>query len=467
MKTTLSAETKVGIFVFVGLVILVYMSLRVGGMTFGQDKGYDLTVKLPTVAGLADDASIRIAGVEVGRVRDIALEDNMAKLRLRVRPEIRIGEDFTAAIKTRGLLGEKFLELIPGSPNARALEDGEEIMRVKASMDIERLVDMLTDVATDVKSVTASLSNVLGGVEGEKTLRNIVKNIESITDRVDHLVARNDKELSEAINNLNKFSKSITEVADSLTAIIDENRGNFKDGIDNMKTASAKFDKILDDLSEVAEKVSSGEGTIAKLLNDPETHDNINETLTGISKFLNKAESFRTYVSYRGEYLFDVNDMKSYFSVKIQPKSDKFYLIEIIDDPRGDIDRKTIQINPPGTETEIVTTKDKIKFSAQIAKRFRHATIRGGLIESTGGAGLDYHILDDKLRFSFDAFDFDDENPPHLKAGLTYSINKYVIMTGGFDNFLSDEGLESPYFGLGIRFEDEDLKYLLSNAPSF
>lgn len=461
----LTAEAKVGIFVFVGLVLLVYMSLRVGGMTFGQEKGYNLSVKLTTVAGLADDASVRIAGVEVGRVREIALEDNMARIGLRIQPEIRIGEDFTAVIRTRGLLGEKFLELMPGSPHARALEEGEEIISVKASMDIERLVDILTDVATDVKTVTASLSSVLGGSEGEQTLRNIVENIESITERVDHLVAKNDENLSDAITHLNKFSKSITEVADSLNAVIEENRGNVKDGIENIKTASAKLDKVLDDISEVAEKVSSGEGTIAKLLNDPETHDTINETLASINKFINKAESFRTYVSYRGEYLFDVGDIKSYFSVRIQPKSDKYYLLEILDDPRGSIDRKTVELNP-GTTTEIITTKKEIKFSAQIAKRFRNTTVRGGLIESTGGAGLDYHILDDRVRFSFDAFDFDSERRPHLKAGLTYNVNKYIIMTGGFDNFLSDDGLESPYFGLGIRFEDEDLKYLLSNAPS-
>ncbi|MCK4846436.1 MAG: MCE family protein [Deltaproteobacteria bacterium] len=465
MITKLSPEAKVGIFVFAGLVLLVYMSLRIGGMSFGQEEGYNLKVRLANISGLADDASVRIAGVEVGRVQDIALEDNIAVLGIRVKPDIRVGEDFTAAIRTRGLLGEKFLELVPGAPGARTLNDGEEIVRVKTSMDIEKLVGVLTDVATDVKLVTASLSNVLGGKEGEQTLRNIVDNIESITFRIDSLVARNDAELSEAIANLNTFSKSITEVADSLNAVIDENRGNFKDGIENMKTASTKLDQVLGAITEVTDKVNSGEGTIARLLNDPETHDNINETLTGINKFLTKAESFRTYVSYKGEYLFDAGDMKSYFSVKIQPKSDKFYLIEIVDDPRGSIDRKTVELNP-GTTTEIITTKDEIKFSAQIAKRFRNTTFRGGLIESTGGGGLDYHMLDDKLRFSFDAFDFDDERSPHLKAGLTYNINKFIIMTGGYDHFLSDEGLESPYFGLGIRFEDEDLKYLLSSVPS-
>ena len=120
----LTPEAKVGMFVLLGVIILVYMSLRIGGIQFGKGEGYEIFVKLPSAAGLDKDASVRIAGVEVGRVKDILLEDNKAKVIIRVHPDVKVGTDFVAVLKTKGLLGERYLELIPGSPNASMIEQG-------------------------------------------------------------------------------------------------------------------------------------------------------------------------------------------------------------------------------------------------------------------------------------------------------------------------------------------------------
>jgi hypothetical protein len=75
-------------------------------------------------------------------------------------------------------------------------------------------------------------------------------------------------------------------------------------------------------------------------------------------------------------------------------------------------------------------------------------------------------MFKDRLRFTFEAFDFDQKRNPHLKAGLTYNLNKYFFIVGGYDDFVSRVGLASPYVGIGLHFEDEDVKYLLSSAGS-
>jgi phospholipid/cholesterol/gamma-HCH transport system substrate-binding protein len=473
----MSAEAKVGLFVCIGLVILVYMSLRVGGMKFGVEKGYTLTALVASAEGLDEAASVRVAGVEVGRIEDIELYNNKARLILHMFPDSIIGRDFTASLKTKGLLGEKYLNLSPGELGSPPLKDGEEITNVIKYANIEELVTIIAGVGRDVKEVSSSLKNVLGGEEGSGTLKSIVENIEEITFRINDLVADNDEELSMALANFAEFSDSMKGVSESLSDVIEQNRGKLSESITSLRAASAKFEDSMTALSEIkpklertatsleniTAKLDSGKGTLGKLINDDTTHKKINKTLTGINRFIEKTESFRMYVGYRAEYLIDNKNAKSYLSLRIQPKKDKYYLIEVVDDPQGLRDTKTVEVG--GVSTKIVTTKEKIKISAQIAKRFKNVVLRGGLIESSGGAGIDYFALNDDLKLTFEAFDFDEDRDPHLKAGITYLFAKYFYVTFGYDDIISDMGLESAYVGLGFHFEDDDIKYLLSGAP--
>ena len=96
------------------------------------------------------------------------------------------------------------------------------------------------------------------------------------------------------------------------------------------------------------------------------------------------------------------------------------------------------------------TTSDDILFSAQIAKRFDDLVLRGGVIESEGGVGIEYHLLNDRLKLFVEAFDFNRERNPHLRAGGMLSIHEFFYLSAGYDNFISREGLSSPYVGVGF-----------------
>ncbi|MBI2411890.1 MAG: MCE family protein [Deltaproteobacteria bacterium] len=504
----LSPEAKVGLFVLLGIVILVYMSLRLGGIKFGRAEGYTLHVYFDSAAGLDKNASVRVAGVEVGRIKDIRLKDSKAHVILEIKPDVAIGRDFTAVLTTKGLLGEKYLELVPGAPNAPSLKEGEEITHTKSYADMDRLITVLSDVSDDVKEVTESLSKVLGGDEGEATLRNIVKNVEEMSFRVNHLIAKNDEQVGNVLRNLDEFTgmlktegpgvtselklaiknlnDALVKTSDNLNQMITENRGNLKEGVENLKLASLSLQQAMDTVNKVtreigpqisdtttsvgsiARKIDKGEGTLGKLINDKTLHEDIDKTVKGINNYIAKAESFRTFIGYRGEFLFDERDVKSYFTLRIQPKADKFYLFEVVDDPRGKKKKETKVSTVDGVTTtrEETTTSDAIKFSAQIAKRYKGVTFRGGIIESAGGAGIDYHIYGDRLKLSLEAFDFDKDANPHLKASSTFFLNKFFFLTAGYDDFASKVGLKSAYAGVGFHFEDEDIKYLLTSAPS-
>ena len=112
--------------------------------------------------------------------------------------------------------------------------------------------------------------------------------------------------------------------------------------------------------------------------------------------------------------------------------------------------------------------RDKLKFNAQIARRFYDLVVRGGLIESGAGFGLDYFLDDDNLKLTFEMFSGDFDHNPHLRAAASYNIWKIFYVSLGYDDFISDQHRASPFVGFGLSFSDDDLKYpiLLSICPS-
>lgn len=135
-------ETIVGIFVLIGILCLAYLSIKLGKMElFGGDY-YTVTADFDSVSGLKSGASVEIAGVEVGRVDRIILDpkgNDRAKVYLRVRSGIKMSDDVIAAVRTRGIIGDKFIQLNPGGSD-KIIANGGRIRETESSVDLEELV---------------------------------------------------------------------------------------------------------------------------------------------------------------------------------------------------------------------------------------------------------------------------------------------------------------------------------------
>ncbi len=132
-------ELTVGIFIIAGIICLGYLSIRLGGMEVLGSNGYDLYAYFANSGGLKKGASVMIAGVEVGKVKDISLEDYQAKVVMSIMQGVEIQEDAIASIKTKGLIGEKYISISPGGSD-RVLKPGERIRETESAVDIEQLI---------------------------------------------------------------------------------------------------------------------------------------------------------------------------------------------------------------------------------------------------------------------------------------------------------------------------------------
>jgi len=139
-KATL--EISVGIFVLLGIVCLGYLSIKMGKMELFGGGTYGVTANFDSVSGLRQGASVEIAGVEVGRVDRIALDSKdgySARVILRINTGIELQDDVIASIRTRGIIGDKFVQLKPGGSD-RLLRNGGRIRETEASIDFESLI---------------------------------------------------------------------------------------------------------------------------------------------------------------------------------------------------------------------------------------------------------------------------------------------------------------------------------------
>ncbi len=133
-------EFMVGVFVVLGILALGYISVRLGNLDIFNKEGYRVYAEFERVGGLKPGASVEIAGVTVGRVKSVELTDDFTALvELALKSNVRLQEDAIASVKTKGLIGEKFIEITPGGAE-ETIPNGGRIQETESAVDLEELI---------------------------------------------------------------------------------------------------------------------------------------------------------------------------------------------------------------------------------------------------------------------------------------------------------------------------------------
>lgn len=140
MKTD-SIEMAVGVFVLIGLCCVAYLTIRLGKMEIIGNNNYSVIAKFRSVSGLKNGARVEIAGVGVGKVDSISLDQQkeMASVTMKIEKNIILDDEVIASIRTSGLIGDKFIKLTPGGSDV-ILKNGGQITETESALDIEELI---------------------------------------------------------------------------------------------------------------------------------------------------------------------------------------------------------------------------------------------------------------------------------------------------------------------------------------
>ncbi|NOZ12952.1 MAG: MCE family protein [Acidobacteria bacterium] len=486
----MNTERKVGLFFLAALIVIAFLIMKTGQFQFFQ-KGavYTLRATMDSATGLDKDSDIRLAGVKIGKVLGVSLKDGKAVVTMEIHKEVQLPEGSRVKVVAKGILGDKYLEILPGNRTGR-VKSGEMLESEKA-VSMDDIMDIVYSVAKDIKKITTSLSKTVGTNKGEEQIANILENIDRITSDLREITARNKDNFTTSIDNIKSFTGDLKKDIPSLAAkldklsnhlneIVTENRQNLKDTLANAKEGTKKLNDALDYIDSIAKKIDTGEGTIGQLVNDKETGDNLNKTLVSFRRAMDSASDYLgafsktgVYLGFKSEYMFDISDSKSYFSVDIVPSATRLYQLEIIDSPYGKVRENSyhhVITDPSGniindyTET-ITATRDAMKFTALIGQRYKDFNFKVGLIESKGGFALDYDPHNyRRWKFFGELSDFSRENnlSPRLKIGASYRIYGNFFLDAGGDDILVSENSQI-FAGVGIRFRDDFFKHLISS----
>lgn len=486
---------KVGIFMTVCLVLLGWLILRVEDWKLWGPKGVRVDAVFDSVVGLDDKAAVRLAGVRVGRVDGIRLEGRKARVSLLLDQPIDFVEGSSARIANQGLLGDKFVELRLGPEGAALLPPGAVLPgTTPVSFD---------DAMAKIEEIGSTVQDFLGGKGGKGGagagggFSTLIDSIQATSDELRALIAENRSNLSGTVANFERFSETlarelpriteqIARVLEQVDAVLAENRGNLKDSMANIKELTTQVQTSVDNLNAITTKIASGEGTIGKLVNSPEAHDQLMSALGSVEKgvdalgsTLNRVNELKLDLGLGGAYLSEVEDWRSAFRLDLLPhgeESERYYRVELVSDPRGRISQKReiVTVTLPDGSTATTTT-DRLtsetrrnNWSALFGFPFaeKRGSLWVGILENTAGVQVDYSFFDKRAMLSFEAFDFgrELELDPHLRLTGQWNFLRHLYVQGGYDDPLVEQ-FRSPFVGVGIRWSDDDLKYLMGAVP--
>ena len=447
-------EFKVGLLVVIVSVLVAAMSMKVSEDPSYLGSSKRLWFVVDDASGLVKKSPVRVAGIRVGIIEDIILQKGLARVNMIVRSEVLLTKSSKIEIRANGILGDKHVEIIPGSSNDPQLASGEQIMVVEDNASIDRLV---SEVSKITKSLGEVVDNIRDATEGDdsKPIGKIVKNIEKLTSDVSQLVADKKGEVAELIDRLNNIAGTIDELVN------DESDQGFKA---TWKRTMVRVENSMENIEGITGKINKGEGTIGRLVNDEQTVEELNTAISGINNFIQAGAKIQTSFDYYAHYLTEIEGVRNYFGIKIQPGLDRFYEIAAVDAPEGVSERFTQTLTPDGG-TAVTTTEDKTHFnrvalSLLFGKNFYNFSIKGGIIENQGGVGLEYNFWRNRFKAQLDLFNLSE---PNVRGYVRYNFFKGLYVVGGQQFIFADEGdTQSAFIGAGLFLTNDDIKVMLS-----
>jgi phospholipid/cholesterol/gamma-HCH transport system substrate-binding protein len=276
-KKMMGYELKVGLTAALGLLFLVIMIFTVKKIQFGE-AGYPIFVNFDFVDAIKPQADVVIGGgVKVGQVAEITVVGEKIRLKVILKHEVRIPKNAKFQILSKGLMGDKYLNIIAQEGAGEYLQPGAEVEGLEPT-NIDKAFQRLGQVADSVKMLVGS-----PGVQSSfgETLRNFG----ALSGRLDNLVKKNEKSMnqglydfSEATKNLDEFSAGLEASTPHLQQMLSQdNAKNLAATLKNLESVSSRLDSQM-------QRIEKGEGTLGVLANDKKLGDDLRDLIHDLKK---------------------------------------------------------------------------------------------------------------------------------------------------------------------------------------
>lgn len=426
----MSNEAKVGIFTVIGLVLLTSIVLYLSGFNPAEEDDYSFDITFNQVTGLKPGAGVSYAGIAVGRVQAIEAYKDKAKVTVEIRGGTQIAKDSLFTINSDGLMGEKFISIMPPQhPSGVYLAGGESVQGVDEK-GLDYLLAQAGTTLVDVQELIKSMNTILGNKNVQNSLIQTAVNLNELTGNMNELMrvmsnlaVNNQQDIDKMIKNLSAMTASMASAADEIDSMLNDFSGDGQTA-ENMKTAIANLAATSQSIQKMAanmEPVIADPATAQKLQN---IIDNASNISTRADTMMNKVSNIKVKTGVDALYSGGESDWAVNADVRVYSNPNSFLLIGA-DDIGGDDSGTNLQV---GTGNGTVTG-------------------RGGLIDDKVGVGIDFKTSD-KTQFSVDAYDPDDLR---VKLRGQYELADDTYLIGQIKD-VNDSDDRAAYLGLRQEF---------------
>lgn len=287
---------KVGVFVAASLVVAAVMIMKFSKGAGLFTKTYTLQLRASDVGGIIPGANVLMAGVSIGRVREITLERDGRSVIMHseILSDFRIRTNAIFQIRQAGFLGDRFISVTPAlavAGEAPELKDGD-FVQCEETFDISQVAQSASGLMQRMDTIVSNLNRAVTRVDttllSENSLTNLtatIGNFRTLSEKangainnLDGFVTTNMANLSTSITNFNVFTDNLTILTMELRATLATNRGQITQSIQNIEGATARITNILAD-------IQNGKGLAGNLLYNEELSRNIDTISSNFAVF--------------------------------------------------------------------------------------------------------------------------------------------------------------------------------------
>lgn len=422
-----STEAKVGAVSLVGILLLAFILIQLGGVSFGE-KGYPVQAVFSEVGGLKEGNVVRYAGVDVGGVERVTPRDDGVQVVMRISSGVKIPAKARFTIGTDGLLGEKYVNIVPPRTASDYLQPND-VVTGENPHGLDQMVGTADAVLLDVQRLVQSLNEVFGDPKVKEALkasalnaREISASLNEFSAALARMAVNNERDVNAMVGNLRLMSDNLRSVAarvDAMVAGVDNNgqtAQDLRETINNLKIASGRVEKIAASLEGIA--------------TDPETARNIRATLNNARTVSEKADRMLTKVG--------AVSARTGFEVLYNPHEEKY---------RSNAD---VRINTSPQDFAVIgagNIGEGTKATLQVGRGDERFAGRAGIMDGKAGIGADIG-LGKQLRLSLDVYD---PNDLRLKLRTQYELGQDTFLVGQTDSLNKDPG-NNLYLGVRRTF---------------
>lgn len=414
-------------------------------------------------ARLAVGSPVVIAGVQVGVIEKLSVAGSLARIDMRLQDGLELTADSFATRRADSLFGDSYIEIILGAPDARRLASGEPITHIveggstdallrgidTALPRIDNALNTVHDaVITGRTWVSGSLDNKLGGTLTWLDEGNIERPLASAQHamiRLDEMTVRGAEAVANAapgvFRTLDGIDRAVvnarTQMRNVKTGLADALQGT-REGLDRVDEPIANAAELMTAINEG--RGDDWKGTLGRLVNDPGLGETLEDVTESGRDAVGSFNRFKTWLGMRVEYNVYSGDTRFYATAEVHARTDKFYLIEAERGPLGAVPADELA-DVVGQEdfTRTQSIADRLRFTAQFGKVLGRFAVRGGLKDSTFGAGIDALMLDGRLKLSTDVYG-SFQRTPRVKVTGALAVFRSMYVLAGVDDALNTPG---------------------------